>query len=235
LRLRATFANRESPNDATPTGRRCRPGAAMNELVEMRRLACVRGRRRLFDGLDAQLASGQLLRVAGANGAGKTSLLRMLCGLLAPTHGEVLWQGEPIAAQREAFNRQLIYIGHGAALKDELSALENVHAACRLAGWRADDAAARAALHAAGLRGREHMPVRTLSQGQRRRAALARLALGGAALWVLDEPFNALDALATTWLLGLIGEHLANGGMAVLTSHQPVALRADVAEQVLSL
>jgi heme exporter protein A len=192
--------------------------------LEMRDLGCVRGRRSLFRGINAALLPGQLLRVVGANGAGKTSLLRMLCGLLVPAQGQVLWQGQPVHKIREEFHRQLIYLGHAAALKDDLSPLENLQVATRLGGASPDEAAARQALADAGLRGREQVPVRILSQGQRRRAALARLPLGRAALWVLDEPFNALDTAATAWLLGLIEAHLRSGGLVVLTSHQAVAL-----------
>ncbi len=196
----------------------------MSGGLEMRDLGCVRGRRSLFRGINAALLPGQLLRVVGANGAGKTSLLRMLCGLLAPAQGQVLWQGQPVHKVREEFHRQLIYLGHAAALKDDLSPLENLQVATRLGGASPDEAAARQALADAGLRGREQVPVRILSQGQRRRAALARLPLGRAALWVLDEPFNALDTAATAWLLGLIEAHLRSGGLVVLTSHQAVAL-----------
>jgi heme exporter protein A len=198
--------------------------AAMNPGLVLRDLGCVRGRRRLFSGLNLALAPGELLRVSGANGAGKTSLLRMLCGLLAPAEGQVLWQGQPLAEAREAFHRELLYLGHAAALKDDLSALENLQAACSLAGYAPPPEALRAALADAGLRGREHMPARTLSQGQRRRAVLARLALSPGTLWVLDEPFNALDTAAAAWLTGLVEGRLARGGMVVLTSHQPVAL-----------
>jgi heme exporter protein A len=176
-----------------------------------------------------------LLRVSGANGAGKTSLLRMLCGLLAPAQGQVLWQGQDVQRSREAFHQQLIYLGHAAALKDDLTPLENLHVATRLGGTAPDDAAARQALAGAGLGGREHVPSRNLSQGQRRRAALARLPLGQALLWVLDEPFNALDTAATAWLLGLIEAHLRRGGLVVLTSHQPVGLSDSVAQVSLAL
>jgi len=207
----------------------------MSAGLELRDLACVRGRRRLFRDVNVTLPPGQLLRVTGANGAGKTSLLRMLIGLLAPAQGQVLWQGQPLPAAREAFHRQLIYLGHAAALKDDLSPLENLQVALRLGGVAADEPAALLALADAGLRGREHVPARTLSQGQRRRAALARLPLGQALLWVLDEPFNALDAVANAWLLGLIEAQLQRGGMVVLTSHQPVALSDGVTQQVLAL
>ena len=120
----------------------------MHHGLELRDLGCQRGRRRLFQGLNAALAPGQLLRVSGANGAGKTSLLRMLCGLLQPSQGQVLWQGRSVHREREALLRELVYIGHGAALKDDLSALENLQAAARLAGLAPDEAAARQALAA---------------------------------------------------------------------------------------
>jgi heme exporter protein A len=159
--------------------------------------------------------------VRGANGAGKTSLLRMLCGLLLPTSGQVLWHGKPLAAQRDKLGQDLVYLGHAAALKDELSPLENLLDACALGGRALEVPSALAALQNAGLRGHERTPARRLSQGQRRRSALARLALSqNAPLWVLDEPFNALDTAANAWLTGLIEVHLQNAGMVVLTSHQ---------------
>ena len=207
----------------------------MNPALEVRDLACVRGRRRLFQGLNAVLAPGQLLRVGGANGAGKTSLLRMLCGLLPPTRGQVLWCGQALPQARDDFHRQLVYLGHGAALKDDLSPLENLQAAARLGGLAPALPALLQALADAGLRGREHVPARTLSQGQRRRAALARLPLAQARLWILDEPFNALDTTAVAWLLGLIETQLRSGGMVVLTSHQPVALDEQLPQLALAL
>ncbi|MEO7941751.1 MAG: cytochrome c biogenesis heme-transporting ATPase CcmA, partial [Burkholderiaceae bacterium] len=175
--------------------------------------------------LDCQIPSGHMLRVRGANGAGKTSLLRMICGLLPATQGQVVWRGESIRDLGEQFGRALVYIGHAAALKDDLSATENLQAACRLGGLRVSVAHAGQALAAAGLRGRQNMPVRQLSQGQRRRVALARLVLAQATpLWVLDEPFNALDTLATAWLCSLLQSQLERDGVVVLTSHQDLAL-----------
>lgn len=197
----------------------------MPALLELRGLGCVRGARRLFGGLDCQVGAGGLLRVRGANGSGKTSLLRLVCGLLLPAQGEVLWRGQPPAKQADEFGRELVYIGHAAAIKDDLSALENLMLACRLGGVAPSAQQAREALQLFGLQGRERAPARQLSQGQRRRVALARLHLAAAApLWVLDEPFNALDQAAAGSLSGLIGAHLARGGVAVLTSHQPTAL-----------
>ena len=204
-------------------------------VLKLDSVSCVRGARKLFSGITQSVAPGELLRVQGPNGAGKTSLLRMLCGLLAPTEGHVLWRGEKLGAQRDVFGHDLVYLGHAAALKDELSPLENLLDACALGGHPTDTAAALAALRAAGLRGHERTVARRLSQGQRRRSALARLALCPAApLWVLDEPFNALDVAATAWLSGLIEAHLQRAGMVVLTSHQDVALSAGQ-QQVLKL
>jgi len=187
-----------------------------------------RGRRELFSGLQLAAAPGQLLRVTGANGAGKTTLLRTLVGLSSPTAGTVCWQDVPITRQREPYHRALAYLGHAAALKDELSAIENLRMLCALGGDDVAGPAAAAALADAGLKGRERLPARVLSQGQRRRVALARLCLAAhRPLWVLDEPFNALDTAATHWLAGLVRAQLARGGIVVLTSHQPVPLDDD--------
>lgn len=194
-------------------------------MIELRGVACVRGGRTLFKQLDCQLAAGHLLRVRGANGAGKTSLLRVVCGLLPAAEGQVLWHGEPIGDLGEDFNRALVYIGHAAALKDDLSALENLQAACLLGGLRVSPSQATQALITAGLPGRQRTPVRQLSQGQRRRVALARLVLAQQTpLWVLDEPFNALDTAATAWLCDVLQSHLERDGLVVLTSHQDLPL-----------
>jgi heme exporter protein A len=194
-------------------------------VLDVQDLQARRGRRELFSGLRFAAAAGQLVRVTGPNGAGKTTLLRMLAGLTSPTAGEVRWRGELIVAHREGFHRELLWFGHAAALKDDLTALENLGAAAMLAGDRLDGRTARAALGEAGLAGREHLPARVLSAGQRRRVLLARLPLAAARrLWVLDEPFNALDAAATQWLAGLLRSHLGRGGIVVLTSHQAIPL-----------
>ncbi len=208
----------------------------MTTGLELRQVECVRGQRSLFKGLDLTVLPGHLLRLQGANGAGKTSLLRMICGLLAPAQGEVLWRGRRIGALREEFSKDLVYLGHAAALKDDLSALENLVTASVLGGRQVDAAQARGALAAAGLGGRERAPARVLSQGQRKRVGLARLVLSSSSpLWVLDEPFNALDHAATAWLLSLVTAHTARGGIVVLTSHQSVALPDSVLQVALSL
>jgi heme exporter protein A len=209
------------------------PPPATLELIGV---SCVRGTRRLFEGVDAVIQQGQLLRVQGANGAGKTSLLRTLCGLSTPDRGEVRWSARSLASQRDEFHRELIYIGHAAALKDDLSARENLLAACLLGGQRPAEPALMQALAAAGLRQREHLSARSLSQGQRRRVALARLLLEPSPpLWVLDEPFNALDTAACDWLLGVLTGHLRRGGIVVLTSHQPLAIDASLSQVTLAL
>lgn len=203
------------------------PLPSSTAVLQLDAVGCTRGGRTLFTDLNQTLAPGQLLRVLGANGAGKTSLLRMVCGLLDPASGQVLWRGQKIAAQRAVFGAELVYVGHGAALKDELSPLENLLDACALGGRAASAPDALAALRDAGLRGHERTPARRLSQGQRRRSSLARLALSQAApLWVLDEPFNTLDTAATAWLTGLIEAHLKSQGMVLLTSHQDIAINA---------
>lgn len=190
----------------------------------------------LFTGLALSAQAGQLLRVQGANGAGKTTLLRMLIGLNLPNAGQVHWQGKTIQSQRDDFHRNLVYLGHAAALKDDLSAIENLQAMVALGGDRCTGAEATAALAAAGLRGRERLPARVLSQGQRRRVALARLELAPERpLWVLDEPFNALDVAANDWLAGLVQGQLKRGGVVVLTSHQAVPVDGTVEQIALVL
>lgn len=183
-----------------------------------------------------QVPAGRLLHVAGANGAGKTSLLRIVCGLLSPSQGEVCWRQQPVARARDEFNRELVYLGHAAALKDDLSCIENLASACQLTGLAPTRAQMLEALALAGLAGREKSAARVLSQGQRRRVALARLMLATSVpLWVLDEPFNALDAVATQWLQGLLAAHLARAGVVVLTSHQGLALPQGEPPLVLQL
>jgi heme exporter protein A len=197
-------------------------------VLDVQDLEARRGRRVLFSGLGLQAAPGRLVRVTGSNGAGKTTLLRMLAGLATPSAGRVHWRGQPLTAARELFHRELAWVGHAASLKDDLTALENLQAIAMLGGDAIGRDEALAALAEAGLTGRERLPARVLSAGQRRRVVLARLALPPAAtprtLWVLDEPFNALDVAAGDWLAGLVRRHLARDGIVVLTSHQAIPL-----------
>jgi heme exporter protein A len=198
-------------------------------MLETIDLECQRGDRLLFSGLALRLRPGDCLHVAGENGSGKTSLLRILCGLMAPSAGSVRWQGQDIRRLREAYSEQLAYVGHLNGVKDDLTAAENVHVSAAIAGWAADDATVRSALGSFGLAGFEDRPVRTLSQGQRRRVALSRLrCAGGVRLWILDEPFTALDRHGVGALTDLIGAHLAREGCVVFTTHQDVAMPGRV-------
>ncbi len=189
-------------------------------MLNVSGLACSRGERRLFSDVGFSLAVGEWLHVQGENGAGKTSLMRVLVGLSPADAGLVHWRGEPTPSVE--FRRDLIYLGHHAAVKEDLTPLENLRLAAALDGMPLDDRTALAALVRMGLRGREDLPVRVLSAGQKRRVLLTRLLTRPAVLWVLDEAFNALDVAAVKLLGDLIAEHLTAGGMAVLTSHQPL-------------
>ncbi len=192
-------------------------------MLQADSLACERGGRLLFKSLAFTLAPGTLLRVAGPNGAGKTSLLRILCGLARPAAGRVLWAEEDAHALGEEYTRQLLYLGHLSAIKEDFTPRENLRFALRLAGLAPPPEALDAALARLGLAGREDVPARYLSQGQKRRVALARLAASQAQpLWILDEPLAALDVDAIDTLVALVSAHLDAGGMTVLTTHQEI-------------
>lgn len=199
-------------------------------MLEASQLACERGERLLFDGISFRLESGGLLRVSGPNGSGKTSLLRIICGLISPLHGRLAWQQNPmIAGNKTSLN--IRYIGHLTGLSEELSARENLAFYTAMARFKAaktiDDALARLELIQ-----QADLPVRSLSQGQKRRVALARLVLEPTPLWVLDEPFTALDERAIAIVQGLIEEHLAAGNMALISTHQEVPIRARSVQQI---
>jgi heme exporter protein A len=193
-------------------------------VLEAAGLDCERGGKTLFRGLSFALSRSELLRIAGANGSGKTSLLRILCGLLAPARGKITWQGTPIRELREDYCRQLVYIGHAPAVKDDLTASENLAITCALAGISVQRPLLDRVVTGFKLPG---STVRRFSQGQRRRAALARLALSEAVpLWLLDEPFAALDDSAVKLMEDLIAKHSSRGGIVVYTTHQDAGLRA---------
>jgi heme exporter protein A len=201
-------------------------------MLEADNLECVRGERRLFAGLGFTLDGGELLYLQGRNGAGKTSLLRMLIGLLPPETGEIRWHGKPIRKQGDEYHADLCYLGHQNAIKEELTPLENLLASSRLAGETLSEDDAFDALEQVGLAGREDLACKYLSQGQKRRVALARLVVDRRPLWILDEPFVALDVAAVDWLAGIISAHLQRGGMAVMTTHQPVAIPAATVREL---
>jgi len=203
-------------------------------MLEVGNLGCVRGDHRLFAGLSFSLSPGELMQVQGPNGSGKTSLLRALCGFLMPEAGEIRWRGKSIRELGEQYFAELVYLGHHNAIKDELNALENLHINAGLAGAAVGDQQVLAALRRMGLRKKELLPVKVLSQGQRRRVALARLLLTDAPLWVLDEPLTALDVGAVDLIQELIGEHVAKGGMVIYTTHQPLQV-AGVQTRTLAL
>ncbi len=194
-------------------------------MLEAQDVACLKGSRWLLRGVSFRAEPGEVLWIEGRNGSGKTTLLRILCGLTPPEEGEIRWDGTAIRAAGEAFHRELLYLGHPNALKDDLSIVENLRFSLRLAGRRASAADLDAALERTGLAERRDLPARVLSQGQRRRAALARLWVDDTPrLWILDEPFAALDAESVSRLAGRLGAHLAAGCITVLTTNQEVPI-----------
>ena len=192
-------------------------------------LACVRGDRELFKDINFSLEAGGLMQVRGPNGSGKTSLLRMLCGLSNPAAGEILWSGTSIRSLNGDYFAAMTYIGHLSGTKDDLTVIENLRISSALAGFEINDAQASEALGYMGLGGREALPVKVLSQGQRRRVALARLLVSKTALWILDEPLVALDVMAVKLIQELLERHLKQGGMVVMTTHQEIDLTAAAA------
>lgn len=201
--------------------------------LEVSRLTCIRSERPLFSDLNFTISAGELLHLQGANGAGKTSLMCILCGLAEPESGEVRWDGTAIGDMGENFRRHVLYLGHKNALNEALSVAENLAFFAQLSGQPPDPPRASSALQRMGLRACQDRLVRHLSQGQKRRVALSRLMLSSACLWVLDEPFVALDQQAMETLNGVVATHLQGGGMAIVTSHQP--LNIAVAPRIVEL
>lgn len=194
-----------------------------NEL-QINDLCGMRGDRRLFDCLNFSLHSGQMLHLKGHNGSGKTTLLRILAGLLRAETGEIRWNGESISRGRQEYHEQLLYLGHLNGLKGDLSAIENLRIDSAIRGRHLGEEEAWQVLADIGLRGHEDLPTKYLSQGQKRRVALARLWISDAALWILDEPFSALDVAAVDELQAVIRRHLERSGMVIVTTHQEVEL-----------
>lgn len=192
--------------------------------LDVDKLQCTRGERELFSNVSFTLEKGQLMMLEGRNGSGKTTLLRTLCGLYLPDEGEVLWDGLSIKKQDEIFRQELLYLGHLNAIKADMTVLENLRFNTLLAGESVTDDELMDALDTIGLYAFEDFPSSQLSQGQKRRVALARLLVSKATLWVLDEPFVALDIVAIELLQAIIANHVEKGGMVILTTHQEVPL-----------
>lgn len=195
-------------------------------MLSATNLECVRGDRRLFSDVSFTAPEGTFLQLTGPNGSGKTSLLRIICGLMPPERGEVMWNGANIRSLAEEYFSDLTYLGHRSAVKEELSSAENLRISSGLAGTELTHEQAYAALERMGLKGREELAARLLSEGQRRRSALARLLTCGTKLWVLDEVLTALDKAATGLISRVIEEHLKEGGIAVVATHQEINITA---------
>lgn len=197
-------------------------------MLKADNVTCFRGARRLFTALSFTVQRGRLLAVTGENGSGKTSLLRMLCGLLPAEQGRILWHDEDVRACKERYLASLLFIGHLNSLKDDLTPVENVTISTRLAGEESSEGTTCEALEAVGLaRAIHRLPTRVLSQGQKRRVSLARLWLSQRPLWILDEPFAALDVSATSLLAQQLRSHLNKGGIVVAATHQEIDVGAD--------
>jgi heme exporter protein A len=192
-------------------------------VLEARQLAVSRDDRLLFCGLDFRLPPGQVLQVAGPNGVGKTTLLNIVAGLLAPDAGEILWSGQAVTDDPAAFRHGFTWIGHHPGLKLMLSARENLVWLAQLRGLPASDGVIAAALEKVDLYGYEDVPVARLSAGQKRRVALARLFVEQRPLWILDEPFTAIDRQGVAELEGWLRGQAETGGMVLLTTHHEFA------------
>jgi heme exporter protein A len=195
-------------------------------MLEVINLGCIRGDRRLFRGLNFEVSPGTLLELRGPNGGGKTSLLRIICGLATPAEGEVRWNGTNIRKLREEYFAYLAYVAHLNGVKDELTALENLLVAERVSGREQTKQDAEDKLARVGLTNQRHLPTRFLSAGQRRRLALARLLASRATFWILDEILTSLDDAGVSLARDLIADHLDKGGMAIIATHQDLNLSA---------
>jgi heme exporter protein A len=198
---------------------------SMSKSLRLESITCVRGGRTLFEELNLEIKPGSILRISGDNGSGKSSLLRIVCGLLTPHAGKVFWGSDPITEDRDQFHGELIYLGHIPALKADFSAIENLMSLALLGGQSISNEEAMNALREAGLDRQAHRFIRTLSQGQKQRIALSRLLLPQAkSFWILDEPFNALDRDANRALQNLLINHVSRGGIVALSSHQDLQI-----------
>ena len=182
-----------------------------------------RGDRHVLKGVSLTLSPGELLHIRGANGTGKTTLLRVVCGLLPPEQGVVCWYGKPIYEEREAYQARMTYASHEPALKSDLTAIENLRFAVGLKR-KVSDAELRGNLEQAGVGACADLPARVLSAGQRRRVSMARVVAVRATLWLLDEPFTNLDSHGSALMAQLLDQHLAGGGLALVAAHHELDL-----------
>ena len=201
-------------------------------MLEVSKLGCIRGDRRLFSDLSFSAGAGELIELRGPNGSGKTSLLRILCGLSSPAAGQVRWNGKNIRSLAEEYFRDVAYLAHQNAVKDELSSLENLCIASGVAGNPLNKAQAQQVLERIGLKDRQHLPARVLSAGQRRRLALTRLLTSKATLWILDEVLTSLDDAAVRLSRDFISDHIKNGGIAIVATHQDLNLSVERMQRI---
>jgi len=201
-----------------------------NSLLSASNLTCIREERMLFEALEFSIAAGEIVQVEGPNGAGKTSLLRILAGLSQPYDGCIFFQGKNIAQHRETFHQDLLYLGHLPGVKDQMTAQENLEFNLSLHGN--DSKTAETTLAEVNLLGFEDALASHLSAGQHRRISLARLWQSQAKIWILDEPFTAIDKLGVEKLEQLFLQHADNGGCVILTTHQDLSLPAERVNKV---
>ncbi len=196
-------------------------------LLTVQKLFCERDDRVLFNQLSFALAAGEIVQIEGQNGSGKTTLLRILSGLSRNFEGEILWRGDPVAEVREQFCREMLYFGHQAGVKAVLTPEENLRWYAALSPM-IDATAIPEALEQVGLRGFEDVPCHSLSAGQNRRVSLARLYLSQAPLWILDEPFTAIDKRGVAAKEQLLLQHAQRGGSVILTTHHELGIHGPV-------
>jgi len=197
-------------------------------MLEIQSLECVRDDRLLFSDLNFTLAEAEVLQIEGANGCGKTSLLRIICGLRLAEAGQVLWCGEPVSSNRENYYAGMVYIGHLPCIKGDLTVLENVRSLLDTRSLTVTNTIIEEALDKVGLASYEDVPGKALSSGQRRRILLAFIELAQAKLWILDEPLTALDVQGVDLMESMIIEHQQAGGSVIFTTHHGMQLGCDM-------
>ena len=201
-------------------------------MLEVINLTCVRGDRRLFKNLSFSIAPGEFLELRGSNGVGKTSLLRILCGLATPTAGEVRWKGTKIRSLGEKYLGSIAYVAHQNGVKDELTAIENLLVSERIGGNSLSRSEAEATLERVDLAKQQNLLTRLLSAGQRRRLAIARILASRAKLWIMDEILASLDDAGISLTREIIIRHCEEGGLAILATHQNIDLNARVVRRL---